>query len=100
MDAFMRARRKTFGRVLPWLFLAYVVAFLDRTNINYAVLTMNAELGFTAEIFGFGTGLFSVGYWLLEIPGAILAEQWNAKLWIVRIMITWGIVGMLFSLVE
>ncbi|PTQ56055.1 MAG: Nitrate/nitrite transporter [Candidatus Carbobacillus altaicus] len=100
MSTFDVARRKTFSHILPWLFAAYVVAFLDRTNIGYAALSMNQELGLTSEMFGFGAGLFSVGYWLLEIPGAILSERWSAKLWLVRIMITWGIVVVLFAFIQ
>ncbi|MEH7255138.1 MFS transporter [Neobacillus niacini] len=93
-------RKKLYRHIMPFLFLAYVVAFLDRTNVGFAALTMNPELGFTAEIFGFATGLFSIGYLLFEIPGAIWAEKWSAKKWIVRIMVTWGIVGALFGFIQ
>lgn len=93
-------RKKLYKHILPILFLSYVVSFLDRTNVGYAGLTMNKELGFTAEMFGFGAGLFSIGYLIFEIPGAVWAEKWSAKKWIVRIMVTWGIVGALFGAVH
>ncbi len=93
-------RKKVYKHILPILFLSYVVSFLDRTNVGYAGLTMNKELGFSAEIFGFGAGLFSIGYLIFEIPGAVWAEKWSAKKWIVRIMITWGIIGALFGVVH
>jgi MFS transporter, ACS family, tartrate transporter len=93
-------RRKLYKYILPILFLCFVVSFLDRTNFGYAGLTMNKELGFTAEIFGLAAGLFSIGYLVFEIPGAVWAEKWSAKKWIVRIMVTWGIVGALFGFVN
>jgi len=84
-------RRKYLHIVLP-LFIASVIAFLDRVNVAYAALTMNADLGFTAQIFGMGAGIFFAGYFLFEIPGAIIAEKYSPRIWMARIMITWGIV--------
>ncbi|HLJ50326.1 MAG TPA: MFS transporter [Bryobacteraceae bacterium] len=78
---------------MPFLFLLYVVAFLDRVNVGYAGLDMTRELGFTNAQFGFGSGVFFIGYVLLEIPGTILVELWSARKWIARIMVTWGIVA-------
>jgi MFS transporter, ACS family, tartrate transporter len=88
-----RARRRITRRVMPYLFVLYVIAYLDRVNVGYAALEMTSALGFTAEIYGFGAGIFFVGYFLLEIPGSILVEKWSARAWIARIMISWGIVA-------
>jgi MFS family permease len=88
-----RARKRIARRLLPYLFVLYVIAYLDRVNLSYAALDMTGALGFTPEIYGFGAGIFFVGYFLLEIPGAILVERWSARAWIARIMISWGIVA-------
>jgi len=84
--------------LLP-LFIGSIIAYLDRVNIAYAALTMNKDLGFSAEIFGMGAGIFFVGYILFEIPGAIIAEKWNPKGWLIRIMITWGIVSFFMAFI-
>ena len=85
-------RKKYFYIILP-TFIGSVIAYLDRVNIAYAALTMNADLGFTAQVFGMGTGIFFVGYVLFEVPGALIAERWSPRLWIARIMITWGLIS-------
>jgi ACS family tartrate transporter-like MFS transporter len=86
------ARRRIAIRILPFLWLLYVVAFLDRVNVAYAALTMSHDLGLSDRVFGLGAGIFFVGYVLLEIPGALIVERWSARLWITRIMITWGFI--------
>ena len=79
-------RRKAFWRLLPLLFLCYVIAYVDRTNVSIAKLTMVKDLkGFDNSVIGFGAGLFFVGYFLLEIPGTLLVERWSARKWICRI---------------
>jgi ACS family tartrate transporter-like MFS transporter len=88
-----RARRRIARRILPYLFLLYTVAYLDRVNLGYAALDMNRELGFGPEVYGFGAGIFFAGYFLLEIPGTILVERWSARAWMSRIMISWGLVA-------
>jgi ACS family tartrate transporter-like MFS transporter len=88
-----RTRRRITRRLMPFLFLLYIVSFLDRVNISYAGLDMTKELGFSNAVFGFGAGIFFIGYILLEIPGTLLVEMWSARKWIARIMITWGIVA-------
>ncbi len=95
-----RARRRIAWRLLPFLFLLYLVAFLDRVNVGYAGLEMAHDLGFTDRIFGFGAGIFFAGYFLFEIPGALIVERWSARRWIARILITWGLVTVLVSLVQ
>jgi ACS family tartrate transporter-like MFS transporter len=73
-----RARRKAYLRLLPILFISYVIAFVDRTNVAIAKLTMTRELpGFDNAVIGFGAGIFFLGYFLLEIPGSLLVEKWR-----------------------
>jgi MFS transporter, ACS family, tartrate transporter len=83
--------RKYLHIILP-LFLASVIAYLDRVNVAYAALTMNRDMGFSATVFGMGAGIFFVGYILFEVPGALIAERYSPRIWIARIMISWGIV--------
>ncbi|MEK6286337.1 MAG: MFS transporter [Acidobacteriota bacterium] len=96
-DAADRARKRIMRRILPYLFLLYIINYIDRVNISYANLEMTRDLNFTPDVFGFGAGIFFVGYFLLEIPGTILIELWSARKWIARIMITWGIVAVLMG---
>lgn len=86
-------RRRVALRLLPYLFLIYVVAFLDRVNISYATLGMSRDLGFTAQVMGWGMGIFFLGYFILEIPSTILVERWSARRWMARIMISWGVIA-------
>ncbi|HXD73196.1 MAG TPA: MFS transporter [Vicinamibacterales bacterium] len=90
------ARART--RLLPFLFLLYVVSYLDRINVGFAALQMNAALGFSSVTYSLGAGIFFLGYTLLEIPSNVILARVGARLWIARIMITWGIVsaGMMF----
>jgi sugar phosphate permease len=84
---------------MPLLFVLYIVSYLDRVNLAYASLQMTRELGFSDEVFGFGTGIFFVGYFFLEIPSTILVELWSARKWIGRIMISWGLLASLTGLI-
>ena len=94
------AIRKATFRLIPFLCLCYAVSFLDRVNVGFAALAMNADLGFTATIFGLGAGIFFVGYILFEIPSNLVLHKVGARLWIARIMISWGIVATAMSLVS
>jgi len=91
------ARRKAYLNIVLPLFLISVIAYLDRVNIGYAALTMNRDLGFTAQMFGLGAGIFFAGYVLFEIPGALIAEKYSPRLWLARIMISWGLVSGLMA---
>src|SRR5262245_4304638 len=91
-----KARR----RLIPFLFLLYVVAYLDRVNVGFAALQMNQALGFSATVYGFGAGIFFIGYVLFEVPSNIVLARVGARLWIARIMITWGIVSCAMMLVR
>src|SRR5712691_2635562 len=95
-----RTRRRVNRRLMPFIFLLYIVSYLDRVNIGFAGLQMTRELGFSDTVFGFGGGIFFIGYFLLEIPGAVLAEVWSARKWIARIMISWGFVASATGLIH
>ena len=90
--------RKVTWRLIPFLFLLYVIAWLDRVNVGFAGLEMNADLGFSSTVFGFGSGIFFLGYCLFEIPSNIILERVGARIWIARIMVTWGLIsaGLMF----
>src|SRR5580700_6108540 len=88
-----RARRRVDRRLMPFIFLLYIVSYLDRVNVSSAGLQMTKDLGFSDSVFGFGGGIFFLGYFLLEIPGTMMVEVWSARKWIARIMITWGILA-------
>ena len=87
------AIRKVYWRVLPLLFAAYFVCYLDRINIGFAALTMNKQLGFSATVFGWGAGIFYLGYCLFEVPSNVALARFGARVWIARIMITWGLLS-------
>ncbi|MBN1534548.1 MAG: MFS transporter [Spirochaetes bacterium] len=91
--------RRNLHVLLP-LFIGSVIAYLDRVNIAYAALTMNRDMGFSAAVFGTGAGIFFAGYVLLEVPGALIAERWSPRLWLTRIMVTWGIVSGLMAFIQ
>src|SRR5215510_8626348 len=100
-SALDRARGKAYRRLLPLLFICYVIAYVDRANVAIAKLTMTRDLpGFDNAVIGLGAGLFFIGYFLLEIPGTLLVEKWSARKWICRIMITWGIMAALTAFVK
>lgn len=94
------AVRKASRRLLPLLFCLYIVAYLDRVNVAFAKQSISADLGFSDAVFGFGAGIFFVGYFLLEIPGALIAEHWSARLWMSRILVTWGALAMAEGFVQ
>jgi sugar phosphate permease len=91
------AERKAYLNVVLPLFITSVIAYIDRVNIGYAALTMNADLGFDPRVFGLGAGIFFAGYFLFEIPGALVAERYSPRLWLARIMISWGVVSGLMA---
>lgn len=93
-------RRKVALRVLPLVFLIYIVAYLDRANVGFAKLRMAGDLKFSEEVYGLGIGIFFIGYLLLEIPGALLVERWSARKWFARILITWGFISALTAFVR
>jgi MFS transporter, ACS family, tartrate transporter len=92
---YAKVRRK----LLPFLFVLYVVAYVDRINVGFAALQMNRELGLSAAVFGFGAGIFFIGYFLLEIPSNLILQRLGARVWISRIMVSWGVaaIAMMFT---
>jgi len=94
------ARRRVAYRLLPFVFLIYVVNYIDRVNVSFANLRMSADLGFSDRVYGLGVGMFYLTYVLFEIPGAIIVERWSARKWIARIMISWGVVTILTGFVQ
>jgi ACS family tartrate transporter-like MFS transporter len=94
------ARHKIARRLLPFLFLIYMTAFIDRVNVGFAGLDMTRELHFSNEVFGFGAGILFFGLCLLEIPGAMIAHSRSARAWIAAIMIAWGILASITGLVQ
>ena len=99
-DVSERAKRRIACRLLPFVFLIYIVNYIDRVNVSFANLRMSADLGFSDRVYGLGVGMFYVTYVLFEIPGAIIVERWSARKWIARIMISWGIVTILTGFVH
>ena len=88
-----RTIRKISWRLLPLIVIIYFVAYIDRTNVGFAALTMNKALGLTSYVFGWGAGIFFLGYFLFEVPSNVILEKTGARIWIARIMITWGIIS-------
>ncbi len=94
LAAFERATyAKVTWRLLPFLLLCYVVAYLDRVNVGFAKLQMSADLGFSDAVYGLGAGIFFIGYFLFEVPSNLVMHKVGARLWIARIMLTWGCVS-------
>ncbi len=87
-------------RLIPFLVLAYFFSYLDRVNLGFAALTMNAELKFTPLIFSWGAGIFFIGYFIFEVPSNLALEKFGASRWIARIMVTWGIISALMATVS
>src|SRR4029077_2757755 len=77
-------------RIIPFVFLLYVVGFLDRINIGFAALTMNRDLSITSQQFGLLAGIFFFGYFIFEIPSNLLLHKFGARIWLTRIIVTWG----------
>lgn len=100
LDVAQRAPRRIARRVMPYLFVLYVINFLDRMNVGAAALQMPGDLGFNERVVGLGAGVFFLGYFVLEIPGALIAERWSARRWIARIMISWGIATVLMAFIH
>jgi ACS family tartrate transporter-like MFS transporter len=86
-------------RLIPFMFVLYIVAFLDRVNVGFAALQMNEDLGFSDTIYGIGAGIFFIGYFVFEVPSNLIMEKVGARIWIARIMLTWGVISSAMFLV-
>jgi ACS family tartrate transporter-like MFS transporter len=92
--------RKVTLRIIPFVFLLYIVSYLDRANIGYAALQMNKELALSSEAFGFVSGIFFIGYFLFEVPSNVMLNKFGARVWIARILVTWGIIAALTAFAQ
>ena len=92
--------RKVSRRLIPFLFLLYVAAYLDRINVGFAQLQMKNALGFSDSVYGLGAGIFFIGYFLFEVPSNLILARVGARVWIARIMITWGLISSAMALVH
>ncbi len=88
-----RTMRRVTLRLIPFMFILYIVAYLDRINVGFAALQMNAELHLSHAVFGLGSGIFFIGYFLFEIPSNLILQRVGARLWIARIMVSWGLIS-------
>ncbi|WP_316213667.1 MULTISPECIES: MFS transporter [unclassified Bradyrhizobium] len=95
-----RVLRKVALRIVPFIMLLYFVAFIDRVNIGFAALTMNKDLGLSPSVFGFGAGIFFWGYFLFEVPSNLALDRFGARIWIARVMISWGLVSGAMAFVQ
>ena len=90
-----RTTRKIQTRIIPFVFVLFVINFIDRINIGFAALTLNKELALSSEQYGLLSGIFFLGYFIFEVPSNLLLHKLGARIWIARIMISWGIVALL-----
>src|ERR1700760_4333171 len=101
MDATLErsTMRKVYLRLLPFAMLCYILAYIDRINVSFAGLTMRDDLGMSAGTFGFAVGMFYWGYFIFEVPSNVILEKIGARIWIARIMLTWGVLAGLTAMV-
>src|SRR3954447_11271103 len=92
-DVQPRTMRKVAARLVPVLLLLYVIAYLDRVNVTFAQDRLEEDLGFSGAVYGFGAGIFFIGYFLLEVPSNLALHRFGARKWMARIMITWGLIS-------
>lgn len=95
-----RTVRKVTWRIIPFCFVLYIISYLDRANIGYAALQMNKELALSSEAFGFASGIFFFGYFLFEVPSNVMMNKFGARIWIARILLTWGVVSVATAFVQ
>ena len=95
-----RTIRKVFWRIIPLCFGLYVISYLDRANIGYAALQMNRDLALTSEAFGFASGIFFIGYFLFEVPSNVMMAKFGPRVWMARILLSWGAVSILTAFVQ
>ena len=98
-DIESRTIMRVSARLIPFLVVCYFIAYLDRVNVGFAALTMNKALGLTATMFGFGSGIFFLTYFIFEVPSNLLLDRFGARKWIARIMVSWGILSGLMAFI-
>jgi D-galactonate transporter len=94
-----RVIRKVSARLIPFLIVCYFIAYLDRVNVGFAAITMNKSLGLSATMFGFGSGIFFLAYFLFEVPSNLALDRFGARKWIARIMVSWGVLSGLMAFI-
>lgn len=92
--------RKITWKIIPFVFILYIISYLDRANIGYAALQMNKELALSSEAFGFISGIFFIGYFLFEVPSNVMLNKFGARRWIARILLTWGAISVACGFVQ
>src|SRR5688572_11188164 len=92
-DFEQRTMRKLMWKLVPLLCICFMAAFIDRVNVAFAKEQMGADLGFSSTVHGLGAGIFFIGYFLFEVPSNLILERFGARVWIARIMITWGVIS-------
>src|SRR3954452_7892284 len=100
MDLQTRTMRKVATRLIPVLLGLYIIAYLDRVNVTFAQDRLEAELGFSGAVYGFGAGVFFIAYFFLEVPSNLALHKFGARRWIARIMVTWGLISACTALVQ
>src|SRR5688500_5285384 len=95
LDLERRTIREVMLRIIPFIFVLYIISYLDRANISYAALQMNQKLGLSSEAFGFASCIFLIGCFLFEVPSNMMLAKLDARVWIARILVSWGIVSLL-----
>jgi len=100
MDSNVPVYRKVAWRLVPFLCICYLAAYLDRVNVGFAKLQMLGDLSFSNTVYGLGAGIFFLGYVIFEVPSNILMHKIGAKVWIARIMISWGLIGVAMAFVQ
>src|SRR5437899_2236879 len=99
LDIESRTTRKVRTQIIPFVFVLFVINHIDRVNIGFAALTMNKELAISSQQYGFIAGIFFLGYFFFEIPSNLLLDKLGARIWIARILVSWGIVAILCGFV-
>src|SRR3954468_21039470 len=99
-DVQARTMRKVATRLIRALLVLYIIAYLDRVNVTFAQDKLESDLGFSGAVYGFGAGVFFIGYFLLEVPSNLALHKFGARRWMARIMITWGIISACTALVQ
>ena len=92
--------KKVAVRLLPMLMILYFLSYVDRVNVGFAALTMNVDLGLSATAYGLGAGVFFIGYFLFEVPSQFMLDRFGARIWITRIVVTWGAIAGAMAFVQ
>src|SRR4051812_11088100 len=99
-DVQVRTMRKVAVRLIPVLLVLYVIAYLDRVNVTFAQDKLESDLGFSGAVYGFGAGVFFLGYFFFEVPSNLALHKFGARKWMARIMVTWGLISACTALVQ